>query len=153
MLDRDYDISAEACEQVIDVVRQNVPFVAVDLPHGWSAWSKRVCCRPTKSSSPPFRSREPRNAKNIVDLSKASRKNDAQTASHSEHGKLPKRQEITPRNSSRRSMPRLLAVIDFDCETFSQAANNGQMVGELNAKAKAVEMFHDIAQADAAVRK
>ena len=42
VLDREYDISADACELVIDVVRQNVPFVAVDLPHGWSAWSKRV---------------------------------------------------------------------------------------------------------------
>ena len=35
--------------------------------------------------------------------------------------------------------------IDFDFETFSQAANNGQMIEELNAKAKSVATFHDIA--------
>ncbi len=38
VLDRDYDISVAGCDQVIDVVRQNVPYVAVDLPHTWTAW-------------------------------------------------------------------------------------------------------------------
>ena len=38
VLDRDYDISVDGCDQVIDVVRQNVPYVAVDLPHTWTAW-------------------------------------------------------------------------------------------------------------------
>ena len=33
VLDRDYEISADACDIVLDIVRQNVPFVAVDLPH------------------------------------------------------------------------------------------------------------------------
>ena len=42
VLDRDYDISVDGCDQVIDVVRQNVPYVAVDLPHTWTAWCKSV---------------------------------------------------------------------------------------------------------------
>jgi len=33
VLDRDYEISADACDLVLEVVRQNVPYVAVDLPH------------------------------------------------------------------------------------------------------------------------
>ncbi|HEU4693677.1 MAG TPA: hypothetical protein VFS23_35175, partial [Vicinamibacterales bacterium] len=41
-LDRDYDFSPDACDVVLDVVRQNVPHVALDLPHLWTAWSKRV---------------------------------------------------------------------------------------------------------------
>ncbi len=36
VIDRDYEISPEACDTVLDIVRQNVPLVAVDLPHGWS---------------------------------------------------------------------------------------------------------------------
>ena len=40
-----------------------------------------------------------------------------------------------------------LAVIDFDCETFGQASNNGQMIQELNANAKSVPAFRDIALA------
>ena len=42
VLDRDYDITVEGCDQVIDVVRQNVPYVIVDLPHTWTAWTKSI---------------------------------------------------------------------------------------------------------------
>ena len=42
VLDRDYDMSPEDCETVIDVVRQNVQFVAADLPHAWAPWNKRL---------------------------------------------------------------------------------------------------------------
>ena len=42
VLDRDYDISPDGCDMVIDVVRQNVPFVVIDLPNAWSDWSKRI---------------------------------------------------------------------------------------------------------------
>ena len=35
--------------------------------------------------------------------------------------------------------------IEFDIETFGQASNNGQMIEELNAKAKSVANFRDIA--------
>ncbi len=38
-----------------------------------------------------------------------------------------------------------VAVIDFDSETFGQAANNGQMIEELNPKAKAAQSFRDLA--------
>ena len=39
------------------------------------------------------------------------------------------------------------AVIELDTETFGQAANNGQMIEELSAKAKAAPQFRDIALA------
>ena len=42
VLDRDYEITADGCDQVIDVVRQNVPYVVVDLPHTWTAWTKSM---------------------------------------------------------------------------------------------------------------
>ena len=50
VLDRDYEISADACDIVLDIVRQNVPFVAVDLPHTWTPGSSACCCRPTRWS-------------------------------------------------------------------------------------------------------
>ena len=40
-----------------------------------------------------------------------------------------------------------MGVIDFDSETFGQAANNGQMIEELNAKARAAASFREIALA------
>jgi pilus assembly protein CpaE len=147
VIDRDYDISPEACELVLDVARQNVPFVVVDLPHGWSAWSKRVLLQADEvviTAAPDLANL--RNAKNVIDLLRTSRKNDSKPHLILNMANLPKRQEISVKEFEQALDVKVLSVIDYDAETFSQAANNGQMVAELNAKAKAVEKFHDVAQ-------
>jgi pilus assembly protein CpaE len=146
VLDRDYDISPDACDAVIDIVRQNVPFVAVDLPHGWSAWSKRILLQADEvviTAVPDLANL--RNAKNIIDLLKTARKNDQKPHLILNKVNLPKRQEITVKEFEQALDVKVLAVVDYDCETFSQAANNGQMIEELSPKAKAVETFRDIA--------
>ena len=146
VLDRDYDISPESCEMVIDVVRQNVPYVAVDLPHGWSPWTKRVLLQADEviiTAVPDLANL--RNAKNIVDLLKTARKNDSKPHLVINMANVPKRQEITVKEFEQALDIKAIAVIDYDCETFSQAANNGQMVEEMNGKAKAAERFREIA--------
>ncbi len=148
VLDRDYEISADSCEMVIDVVRQNVPYVAVDLPHGWTPWSKRVLMQADEviiTAVPDLANL--RNAKNIVDLLKSARKNDSKPHLVINMANVPKRQEITLKEFEQALDLKAIAVIDYDCETFSQASNNGQMVEEMNAKAKAAERFREIALA------
>jgi len=146
VLDRDYEISADACDMVIDVVRQNVPYVAVDLPHSWSVWSKRVLLQADEvviTATPDLANL--RNAKNIIDLLKASRKNDAKPHLILNMANMPKRQEISVKEFEQALDTKVISIIDYDCEVFSQASNNGQMIEEYNARAKAVEKFHDIA--------
>ena len=146
VLDRDYEISPEACSIVIDVARQNVPFVAVDLPHGWSAWSKRVLLQADEvviTAVPDLANL--RNAKNIIDLLKTSRKNDEKPHLVLNMANVPKRQEISVKEFEQALGLKVISVIDYDSETFSQAANNGQMLGEFNSKAKAIEKFHELA--------
>lgn len=146
ILDRDFDFSADACETVIDVARQNVPFIAVDLPHSWSAWSKRLLLQADEiviTAAPDLANL--RNAKNIIDFLKTSRKNDRQPYLVLNMANVPKRQEIGVKEFEQALDLKVLAVIDYDGETFSHAANNGQMLEELNGKAKAVEKFHDVA--------
>jgi pilus assembly protein CpaE len=146
VIDRDYDISPEACDTVLDVVRQNVPFVAIDLPHGWSAWSKRVLLQADEvviTAVPDLANL--RNAKNIVDLLHTARKNDNKPHLILNMANMPKRQEITVKEFESALDARIMAVVDYDPEPFSQASNNGQMIEELSPKAKAVEKFHDIA--------
>ncbi len=131
---------------VIDVVRQNVPYVAVDLPHGWSPWSKRVLLQADEviiTAVPDLANL--RNAKNIVDLLKTSRKNDSKPHLVLNMANVPKRQEITLKEFEQALDIKAIATIDYDCESFSQAANNGQMVEEMNPKAKAAERFREIA--------
>jgi pilus assembly protein CpaE len=146
VLDRDFDFSADACETVIDIARQNVPYVAIDLPHGWSVWTKRLLLQADEiviTAVPDLANL--RNAKNIIDLLKTSRKNDVHPYLVLNMANLPKRQEITVKEFEQALDSKVLAVIDFDSEGFSQAANNGQMLEELNPRSKGVEKFHDIA--------
>lgn len=146
VLDRDYDLSPEGCETVIDVVRQNVPFVAVDLPHTWAPWTKRLLMQADEivvTAIPDLANL--RNAKNIIDLVRTSRKNDVAPHLVINMANLQKRPEITPKEFEAALDVKVLAVIDFDCENFGQAANNGQMIEEYSAKAKAPQAFRDIA--------
>jgi len=148
VLDRDYDISADSCDMVIDVVRQNVPYVAVDLPHSWSPWTKRVLLQADEviiTAVPDLANL--RNAKNIVDLLKTARKNDRKPHLVLNMVGVPKRQEITLKEFEQALDIKAISVIDYDSESFSQAANNGQMIEEMNAKAKATEKFREIAMA------
>ncbi|HET6388665.1 CtpF protein [Hyphomicrobium sp.] len=146
VLDRDYEISPEACSIVIDVARQNVPFVAVDLPHGWSPWSKRVLLQADEvviTAVPDLANL--RNAKNIVDLLKTARRNDEKPHLVLNMANVPKRQEISVKEFEQALGLKVMSVIDYDSETFSQAANNGQMIGEFSSKARAIEQFNDLA--------
>ncbi|MDQ8699322.1 AAA family ATPase [Hyphomicrobium sp. LHD-15] len=146
VLDRDYEMSPEGCETVIDVVRQNVPFVAVDLPHTWAPWTKRLLLQADEiviTAIPDLANL--RNAKNILDLIRTTRKNDASPHLVLNMANMQKRPEITPKEFESALDIKTLAVIDFDCENFGQAANNGQMVEDFNAKAKAAQAFREIA--------
>ena len=76
-LDRPYDLDPSSCDTVIDVVRENVPWIAVDVPHLWTAWAKQVVLRADHviiTAAPDLANL--RNAKNLVDQLKSSRPND-----------------------------------------------------------------------------
>jgi pilus assembly protein CpaE len=148
MLDRDYDITVEGCDQVIDVVRQNVPHVAVDLPHVWTPWCKSVLMSADQiilTAAPDLANL--RNAKSVVDLLQQFRRNDSKPRLVMNMVNMPKRPEISVKEFETALDLQATSVIEFDSETFGQAANNGQMVEELNAKAKSVTAFRDIALA------
>jgi pilus assembly protein CpaE len=148
LLDRDYDLSADGCGMVLDVVRQNVPFVAVDLPHVWTSWTKRILLNADEvvlTVEPDLANL--RNAKNIVDLMKQTRTNDGPPHLVINMANMPKRPEITAKEFAQSLDLKPTAIIEFDAETFGQAANNGQMIEELNRKAKAVQPIRDLVMA------
>jgi len=148
VLDRDYDISAESCDIVLDIVRQNVPFVAVDLPHTWTPWVKRVLLQADEivvTAVPDLANL--RNAKNLIDLLKQTRTNDGPPHLVLNMAKTPKRPEISVKDFSAALDITPIQVIDFDSETFGLAANNGQMIEEYSSKAKAAQQFRELALA------
>ena len=148
VLDRDYDISADACDIVLDIVRQNVPFVAVDLPHTWTPWVKRVLLQADEivlTAVPDLANL--RNAKNLIDLLKQNRTNDGPPRLIMNMVKMPKRPEISVKEFSVALDLEPGQVIEFDSETFGLASNNGQMIEEFSGKAKAAQQFRELALA------
>jgi pilus assembly protein CpaE len=148
VLDRDYDMSPAGCDQVIDVVRQNVPYLAVDLPHTWTTWTKSILLQADEvviTATPDLANL--RNAKNIVDLMQQSRRNDSKPYLVMNMVNMPKRPEISVKEFEAALNLEATSVIEFDSEGFGLAANNGQMIEEVNAKAKATAAFREIAMA------
>src|SRR5262249_62046848 len=44
-LEREYDFGAEAFDPVLDALRGTIPHIVLDVPHVWTAWSKRALVR------------------------------------------------------------------------------------------------------------
>ena len=147
MLDREWDLDADACENILDVARRNVPFVIVDLPHVWTSWTKRILLQADEvviTAEPDLANL--RNTKNLVDLLKQSRRNDAMPHIVLNRVGMQKRPEIPVKDFCQNMDVRPTAIIEFDSESFGQAANNGQMIEEMSKKAKSVPQFHELAR-------
>ena len=130
------------------MVRQNVPYVALDVPHMWTVWTKRMVLNADSviiTAAPDLANL--RNAKNMFDLIKQARHNDKPPLLVLSTVGVPKRPEISIKDFESAMGTKAAAIIEFDCETIGQAANNGQMIEELLPKAKAVPAIHEIASA------
>jgi pilus assembly protein CpaE len=145
-LDRPYDVDPHACEIVLDVVRENVPWIAVDIPHIWTAWAKQVVLRADHivlTAAPDLANL--RNTKNLVDQLKASRPNDRAPVLVLNQVGLPKRPEIAVKDFGHAIELEPKVIIDFDAQLFGTAANNGQMIEEVSDKSKAADAFRHLA--------
>jgi pilus assembly protein CpaE len=145
-LDRAYDLDPQSCETVLDVVRENVPWIAVDVPHLWTAWAKQVVLRADHvviTAAPDLANL--RNAKNLVDQLRATRPNDRAPLLVLNQVGVPKRPEISVKDFGQAIELEPKAIIDFDAQLFGTAANNGQMIEEVSDKAKAAEQFRNLA--------
>ena len=74
-----------------------------------------------------------RNAKNLLDLLKASRPNDHRPHYCLNQVGVPKRPEISTSDFAKALEDEPLAVIPFEPQVFGTAANNGQMIAELSS--------------------
>lgn len=146
MLDRTIDLGEDALEQLLDLLRSSVPCIVLDVPHQWSAWVKRTMLGADEIlivAEPELASL--RNAKNFVDLARAARPNDAGARLVLNKVGVPKRPEIAPPEFAKTLGIEVLSTIPFEAQLFGTAANNGQMIAEVQAGSKANEAFAQIA--------
>ena len=146
-LDTDYEIGAEAFDEVTQKIRGSAPFVILDLPHTWSAWKRKIMTTSDDLvivATPDLASL--RNAKNMIDLVRRARSNDAPPRLVLNQVGLPGRPEIPVKDFAQAIGVTPTAVIGFDAKVFGAAANNGQMLSEFAPKSKSSEALDSLAQ-------
>ena len=146
-LDVDWDISPDAFEEVTSRIRSTAPFVVLDLPHLWSGWMRKTLISADEVvvvATPDLASL--RNAKNMIDLIKTGRPNDAPPRLVLNQVGVPGRPEIPAKDFGAALGVHPSLIIPFDAKLFGSAANNGQMIIDAGAKSKAAEAFQTLAQ-------
>lgn len=146
MLDRTVDLGEDAFELLFDLLRGSVPCIVLDVPHLWTGWAKRALIGADEVAivaAPELASL--RNAKNLVDLLRAARPNDSMPRMILNQVGLPKRPEIDAGEFAKALGIEVMSSIPFDAQLFGTAANNGQMIAEIQSGGKVAEAFVQIA--------
>ncbi|CAM5514162.1 pilus assembly protein CpaE [Aquamicrobium terrae] len=145
-LDRVYDFDAEAFSHIIDTAQRSAPTLVLDVPHVWSGWSKNTLSKADEiviTATPELANL--RNTKNLVDMLKKLRPNDAPPKLILNQTGIPKRPEISVQDFADPLGITPMAVVPFDPQLFGNAANNGRMLGEMDARSPIVATLNEIA--------
>jgi pilus assembly protein CpaE len=146
-LDRLYDFPETAFDSILDVMRASTPCIILDVPHAWTAWTRRMLVGADEVlivAAPDLANL--RNAKNMLDSIRTARPNDHQPKLILNGVGLIKRPEIAVADFTKTVELEPIAIIPHDAKLFGAAANNGQMIAEIDAKGKIAEIFADLAR-------
>lgn len=152
-LDQEYDVEQEPCDIVLDVLRKNIPYSVMDLPHAWTSWSKYVLLQSDEiiiTATPDLANL--RNTKNMLDFLKANRQSDVAPRLVLNMVGMPKKPEITVADFAQIVEVEPAVVIEYNAELFGTAANNGQMLCEVSKKSKTALQMTELASLVADVK-
>ena len=139
-LEREYDADPATFESVIDAVRQMTPCVVLDLPHMWAPWVRQTLLASDDVvivATPDLASL--RNGKAIADMLKQNRPNDTPPKLVLNQVGVPKRPEIPVKDFAETMGIAPSLVIPFEPALFGAAANNGQMLMEVQPRSQTAE--------------
>jgi pilus assembly protein CpaE len=145
-LDRVLDFSEASFDSLIDAMRASTPWIVLDVPHLWSGWARRILVSADEVivvASPDLANL--RNAKNLIDNVKGARMNDAPSRLVLNGVGMLKRPEIASAEFAKAVETDPTAIIPHDAKLFGAAANNGQMIAEIEPNGKTAQAFVDLA--------
>ncbi len=146
LLDRDYDLDDQAFETVIDVVRAAAPTIVIDVPHIWTAWSRRILQTADEiviTSTPDLASF--RNTKNLVDVISSARPNDTPPNLIINQFDA-KNSSVQPEQYVEHVGLTPTAVFGWEPQLFHTAATNAAPIVEVGAKTKTAQTFRQLTQ-------
>ena len=146
MLDRVYDFNEEAFDALVEILRASTPSIVLDVPHLWTGWARRtlvaadeivLVCAPDLANL--------RNAKAMLDMLRAARPNDAPPRLVLNGVGVQKRPEIAIGDFTKAVDLPASAVISYEPKLFGTAANNGQMIAEVEAAGRVATTIVELA--------
>lgn len=141
-LDRQYDLSETAIDATVDILRATTPVIILDIPHQWTAWTRHVMMSADELvivAAPELASL--RNVKALIDTLKTLRRNDRPPHIVLNMVGMPKRPEIPLPDFSKALDIGDIIVSPYDGKLFGLAANNGQMLDEIDSSAEIVSLL------------
>jgi pilus assembly protein CpaE len=145
-LDRVLDFAEVSFDSLVDAMRASTPWIVLDVPHLWSGWARRILVSADDVivvASPDLANL--RNTKNLIDNVKNARLNDAAPRLILNGVGMLKRPEIAAAEFAKAVETDPTAVIPHDAKLFGGAANNGQMIAEIEPNGKTAQIFVDLA--------
>jgi pilus assembly protein CpaE len=140
------DVDPAALEQVLNFVRQQAAFVVLDLPHMWSGWVQQALVDADEAVIVGTLDLAAlRDTKNVVEAVDGRRGDDSKSRVILNHAGASKKTEVPVKEFEEAVGSAPVAALPHDPQVFGEALNNGQMIGDLNAKHKAVEGFTELA--------
>ncbi|MXN66419.1 AAA family ATPase [Stappia sp. GBMRC 2046] len=146
-LEKTYDHDEKTFDSLIEVMRKTTPSVVMDMPHSWTNWTRHLIGTADEIvivAEPDLANL--RNAKNLLDTLRQMRPNDSRPHLVLNRVNVPKRPEIKPEEFTAALDLEPAAAIPFDPQLFGTAANNGQMIGELDPKHQSKAQFDLVSQ-------
>jgi pilus assembly protein CpaE len=147
-IDRLYDLPEQAFDATLDILRSTTPCTILDVPHQWTAWARRVLVAADEVvivAAPDLANL--RNTKTMVDALRSARQNDRPPRVVLNFVGVPRRPEISIAEFAKAVELEPIAVVPFEPKLFGTAANNGQMLAEVEAGSKVVETIDDVGRA------
>ena len=132
LLDHSYDLAEDVFEQVLDLAQSVSPYTVLDLPHIWTGWARKTLLAADEvviTTTPDLAGM--RNAKNLTEMLRQARPNDAPPRLVLNQLNAPKRPEIEPGEFADLLQLEHAALIPYEPKVFGQAAITGQMLGEV----------------------
>ena len=139
------EFDESAVVEMIEVVRKSADYVVFDIPHVWTPWVRTAILQMDEIvlvATPELASL--RNLKAMYDMLVARRPNDTVPRIVINQVGMPKRPEIAEKDIVEIVGAPVELSIGYDAMLFGSAANNGQMIEEIDPKHAAVATIGDL---------
>jgi pilus assembly protein CpaE len=147
VLDRMYDFPETAFDSLIDILRATTHCVILDIPHLWTAWARRELINADEIAIVALPDlANLRNTKNMLDMLRAARAHDGHPKLILNCVGIPKRPEISVTDFAKAVDLVPAGVLAFEPKLFGTAANNGQMIAEVETAGKIADTIRDLAR-------